>query len=124
MPFEEAGNSIVPPHEDHRHIIPINQRPITGRKPEGGETTETELVAGRVGDADRRVVADQGGVGIVTGKQVGPGTDVARLKDLPDLPQKRLVDLVAIVLEDPPFGPVAVDEIAPKTHIVVELCRR
>jgi hypothetical protein len=71
-----------------------------------------------------RVVADEGGVRAVAAEQLGPGGDIARPEDFPYPAQQRLVDLVAVVLEYLPFGPVAVDEIAPETNIVVELCRR
>ena len=32
---EEAGWSIVPTYEDHCYVVPVDQCPIPGRKPEG-----------------------------------------------------------------------------------------
>ena len=63
--LEEAGRSFVPTYKDHCYVIPVDQGPITGRKPKCGEAPETDVIAVWVGDPDRRVVADQGGVGII-----------------------------------------------------------
>src|ERR1044071_6774813 len=111
--FDRAEIAVLPcgaPREDHRRVVECDECPLGARKKDAARGNRDSLSATRVLQTHRRLVVGDGGRDAIAIEQLSPVTAVASRGGI--LGEKRVMQLVAAIVDDAPLGVERPDQIA------------